>query len=318
MKIGNVEIKNRIFLAPMAGITNYAFRSICHEMGAGLVYAEMVSDKGIKYNNEKTKNMVEVFDNERPIVMQIFGSNPDEITKSAIEMRKLSNFDLLDVNMGCPVTKVIKTGSGSALLKDPENIYNIVKSLKENLDCPVTIKIRVGYDFNSINSVEVAKAAERAGVDAITVHGRTRSQLYSGKANLDYIKQVKEAVKCPVIGNGDICDIESAKHMFEYTGCDAIMIGRGAQGNPWIFRQLSHYFETGEILPEPSTNEVLDMILEHARRLIALKGEHIGIIEMRTHAPSYLRRIPNSKSQRVKCSQVSSHKELEDIIKELR
>lgn len=317
-KIGNIEPRNNIVLAPMAGISNEAFRTICKEMGAGLIYAEMVSDKGIAYDNEKSKRMTMVQDNEHPIAMQIFGSDYKTITESAKMMHKISNFDILDVNMGCPVHKVIKNGSGSALLKEPNKIYDIVKSLKENLDIPVTIKIRAGFDHNSINCDEVARLASKAGVDGITIHGRTRSDMYNGTANLDYIKMVKDAATCPVIGNGDIKDITSAINMIEKTGVDAIMIGRASMGNPWIFRELASYFEKGIILPPVTKEEILDMILEHTRRLISLKGEHIALIEMRGHAAWYLKQIKGSKEARIAASKVSTYKELENIVNSLR
>lgn len=317
-KIGNIEPKNNIVLAPMAGISNEAFRTICKEMGAGLIYAEMVSDKGIAYDNEKSKRMAMVQENEHPIAMQIFGSDHKTITDSAKLMHQISNFDILDVNMGCPVHKVIKNGAGSALLKEPNKIYDIVKSLKENLNIPVTIKIRAGFDHNSINCDEVARLASKAGVDAITIHGRTRSDMYNGTANLEYIKMVKDAATCPVIGNGDIKDITSAINMFEKTNVDAVMIGRASMGNPWIFRELSSYFEKGILLPPVTKEEILDMILEHTRRLINLKGEHIALIEMRGHAAWYLKQIKGSKEARVAASKVSTYQELEKIVNSLR
>lgn len=317
-KIGNIEPRNNIVLAPMAGISNEAFRTICKEMGAGLIYAEMVSDKGIAYDNEKSKRMAQVKENEHPIAMQIFGSDYKSITSSALLMKQISNFDILDVNMGCPVNKVIKNGSGSALLKEPNKIYDIVKSLKENLDIPVTIKIRAGFDHNSINCDYVSKLATSAGVDAITIHGRTRSDMYNGTANLEYIKMVKENAGCPVIGNGDIKDISSALNMLEKTNVDAIMIGRASMGNPWIFRELSTYFENGIILPPVTKEEVLDMILDHTKRLISLKGEHIALIEMRGHAAWYLKQIKGTKEARIASSKVSTYKELEQIVNSLR
>ena len=318
VKIGNVVTKNVTFSAPIAGYSNYVYREIVMEHGAGFVCAEMVSDKGIAFKNEKTKKMVEIDNSEHPIAMQIFGSDYKTITASAIEMVKLSDFDILDVNMGCPVNKVIKGDAGSALMRYPNKIYDIVKSLKENIDRPVTIKIRAGYDFNSINCDEIAKLACSAGVDAITVHGRTRSQLYTGKANLDYIKKVKDVSTCPVIGNGDIVDIESAEKMFKETCVDAIMIGRAALGNPWIFKQLSSYYESGIILPPVTYNEVIDMILEHANRLLSLKGEHVAMIEMRGHAAWYLKHIPHSKEYRVRAAAVKTYDELLQICNEIK
>lgn len=317
-QIGKVIPQNNIVLAPMAGITNQAYRTICKEMGAGLVYAEMVSDKGIAYDNEKTKLMTLVSKEEHPIAMQIFGSDHQTITNSAQKMLKLSNFDILDVNMGCPVNKVIKNDSGSALLKNPKKIYDIVKSLKDNLDIPVTIKIRAGFDNSSINCQEIAHLACLAGVDAITIHGRTRSQLYSGRANLDYIKMVKDSSTVPVIGNGDIVDIESADKMFKEANVDAIMLGRATLGNPWIFREISKYYESGIILPPVTPQEIINMILEHARRLIVLKGERVAMVEMRGHAAWYLKRIKGSKESRIRAASVKTFHELELICEKLK
>lgn len=317
-QIGNIIPKNNIVLAPMAGITNQAYRTICKEMGAGLVFAEMVSDKGIAFENAKTKKMATVSENEHPIAMQIFGNDYQTITKSAIQMTKISNFDILDVNMGCPVNKVIKNNSGSALLKEPKKIYDIVKSLKDSLDIPVTIKIRAGFDQQSINCDEVTHLACLAGVDAITIHGRTRSQMYTGRANLDYIKMVKDASSVPVIGNGDITDISSALEMIERTGVDGIMIGRASLGNPWIFKELSNYFEKGIILPPVTKDEILDMIIEHAKRLIELKDEHVAMIEMRGHVAWYLKKIKGTKEARVKVASVRTFKELQNICEMVR
>ena len=289
-KIGNVVIPNQFILAPMAGVTNVVYRSICKELGAGLVVSEMISDNGLKYNNQKTFDMLKVNDVEHPISLQIFGDNKDDILEGVKKMMEIAEFDIIDINMGCPVNKVFKTGAGSALLKEPEKIYEIIKTLKDNIDKPVTIKMRAGIDHNHINCREVAKLAEKAGVDAIFIHGRTKSDLYNGKCNLDYIKQVKETVSIPVIGNGDIQTVEDAKRMMEYTGCDAVMIGRSALGNPWIFKEMNEYFEHGNIY-KPTPNDVLEMIERHAIDLIALKGEKNAMIEMRGHGAWYLKRL---------------------------
>ncbi len=312
MKIGNVELKNNIILAPMAGVSTSAYRTICLEHQAGLVCTEMISDKGLAYENAKTLKMVEIKENEHPISMQIFGSDYKTITDSAIYLTKLSKIDILDVNMGCPVNKVVKNGSGSALLKNPMKIYDIIKSLKENLDIPVTIKIRAGWDQSSINCDQVALLASKAGVDAISIHGRTRSQLYTGVVNLDYIKMVKEASSVPVIGNGDIKDIESAQKMFDQ-GVDGIMIGRAAMGNPFIFDELTAYFNDGIILPKPPKEVVISTLLDHAKRLISDKGEHIAMIEMRTHAGWYLRQIPRTKPYKMAIVSIKTYEELEKI-----
>lgn len=313
LKLKDITLKNNLILAPMAGVTTEAFRTICLEMGADLVYAEMVSDKGLAYKNEKTLKMVEIGENEHPIAMQIFGSEADTITNAAKLIVDIANVDIIDVNMGCPVNKVVKNGSGSALLKTPEKIYDIVKSLKDNIDKPITIKIRAGFDHQHITCAEVTKLACLAGVDAIAIHGRTRSDFYNGTANLDYIKMVKELSTVPVFGNGDIKDVESAIRMLEETHVDALMIGRASLGNPWIFKSLKAYFEEGKIIEKPTTVEVVEMILEHARRLIALKGEHVAMIEMRTHAAWYLKQIPMTKQYRVAIVGVKTYEELQNI-----
>lgn len=312
MKIGNVELSNNIILAPMAGVTTSSYRTICLEHGAGLVCTEMISDKGLAYDNARTLKMLYVEKNEHPISMQIFGSDYHSITQSAKKMIENSKIDILDVNMGCPVSKVVRTGAGSALLKTPEKIYDIVKSLKENVDIPVTIKIRAGWDYHSINCDKVAKLASVAGADAITIHGRTRSSLYTGSVHLDYIKMVKEHATCKVIGNGDIKDVESAQKMLE-TGVDAIMIGRAALGNPFIFNQLNAYFNENKIIEKPSKEEVIETLLDHAKRLIILKGEHIAMIEMRTHTAWYLKQIAGTKPYRAKIVTINSFEELEKI-----
>lgn len=313
LKIKNLELKNNLILAPMAGVTTEAFRTICLEQGAGLVYAEMVSDKGLAYKNDKTLKMVEIGENEHPIAMQIFGSEAQTITNAAKLIVDIANVDIIDVNMGCPVNKVVKNGSGSALLKTPQKIYDIVKSLKDNIDKPITIKIRAGFDHQNINCDEVCKLACLAGVDAIAIHGRTRSDFYNGNANLDYIKMVKEVSTVPVFGNGDIKDIESAVKMLEYTHVDGLMIGRASLGNPWIFSQLNAHFNNEVIPSKPSTVDIINMILEHAKRLIALKGEHVAMIEMRTHAAWYLKQIPMTKQYRVAIVAVKTYEELQNI-----
>ena len=312
MKIGNVELKNNIILAPMAGVNTSSYRNICLEHGAGLVCTEMISDKGLAYENVKTLRMIEIEEKEHPISMQIFGSDYKTITASAIQMINKSPIDILDVNMGCPVNKVTKSGAGSSLLKTPEKIYDIVKSLKENVNIPVTIKIRAGWDVHTINCDKVASLASSAGVDAIAIHGRTRSQMYTGTVNLDYIKMVKDVATCPVIGNGDIKDIESAKRVFDL-GVEGIMIGRAALGNPYIFEQLNAYFNDGKILEKPTTKQIIETLLDHAKRLVLSKGEHIAMIEMRTHAAWYLKLIPQSKQYKVNIVKVSTYNELENI-----
>lgn len=294
-KIGNVEIKNNIVLAPMAGVCNSAFRKIVKEMGCGLIYAEMVSDKALMYENKKTEDMLYMEEVERPIVQQIFGSDKESFVIAAKRICEIMKPDIIDINMGCPVPKVaIKSQAGSALLKNPQKIKEIVSAVVYAVDVPVTVKIRSGWDFNNINAVEVAKICEEPGASAITVHGRTRSQGYSGKVDLDIIKKVKEAVSIPVIGNGDVVDIESAKKMFEYTGCDAIMIGRGVLGNPWLIRELVSYFGNGTILDKPTYEEKIEMCLKHLNYLLKIKNEKISVLEMRSHIAWYLKGMPNN------------------------
>lgn len=315
-KIGKVEAKNNLILAPMAGVTTSSFRKICLKHGAGIVYAEMISDKGLEYNNEKTLKMIEIDKDEHPIAMQVFGSSYETITPSVGKILERSNVDIIDVNMGCPVNKVIKGGSGSALLKTPEKIYDIVKSLKDNYDLPITIKIRAGWDSSSINCDHVAKLATSAGVDAIAIHGRTRAQMYNGTANLDYIKMVKDSTDKLVIGNGDIKDYASAKKMLDETGVDALMIGRASLGNPWVFEEIQKGFNN-EIIVKPTKEIIIETLLEHAKTLMDSKGEHIAMIEMRTHAGWYLKQIPGTKQYRPLIVSIKTMEELEKICKEI-
>lgn len=294
-KIGNVEIKNNIVLAPMAGVCNSAFRRIVKEMGCGLVYAEMVSDKGMVYNSKKTKDMLYVSSEERPITQQIFGSDVDTFVEAAKMVYDIMKPDIIDINMGCPVPKVaVRAQAGSALLKNPDKIREIVKAVVNAVPVPVTVKIRSGWDSSNINAVLVAKICEEAGAKAICVHGRTRSQGYSGKVDLDIIKKVKESVSIPVIGNGDIDSIESAIKMFEYTGVDAIMIGRGVLGNPWLIKQLVNYFEKGIIIDKPTYIDRLDMCKKHLNYLLEIKNEKISVLEMRSHISWYIKGLPKS------------------------
>lgn len=293
MYIGNVKLDNNVFLAPMAGVTDMPFRVLCREMGCGLVYSEMVSAKGIMYNNENTNKLLFVSDKERPAAVQLFGSNPDIMGGMAKKIEG-ADIDILDINMGCPAPKIVKNGEGSALMKNPKLIGDIVFAVSHAQKKPVTIKIRKGFDDNSVNAVEIAKEAEKNGAAAIAVHGRTREQYYSGKADWDIIKQVKNAVSIPVIGNGDITDAVSAKAMMDQTGCDAVMIGRAAQGNPWIFREVAAYIEKGELISPPTMEEKREIARRHAEMLIAYKGEYIGVREMRRHLTYYTRGIKDA------------------------
>ncbi|MBQ7640848.1 MAG: tRNA dihydrouridine synthase DusB [Acholeplasmatales bacterium] len=315
-KIRDITIKNQFVLAPMVGVTNEAFRIICKKMNAGLVMAEMVSDKAIGFKNERTLGMTKVNPIEHPISMQIFGGDKDSLVNAAKYIDLNSDADIIDINMGCPVLKVIKSGSGSALLKDPDKIYDVVKAVVEAVKKPVTVKIRIGWDMESINCVEVAKKIEAAGASAITVHGRTRSQFYSGTADWKYIKMVKEAVKIPVVGNGDVTSIETAKKMLEETGCDAVAIARGALGNPFLFRELVAYFDEGKIIDRPNNKEIYETILWHHELLLGLKGAHLALLEMRSHVAWYLKGMPGSARIKDLCNRQTNFDDVSKIIKE--
>ena len=312
-KIGNVEIKNKVVLAPMAGISNTAYRQIIKEMGAGLIFAEMVSDKALVYGSEKTFNLLKMSDMERPIAQQIFGSDVNSFVKAAKLVEEKMHPDIIDINMGCPVPKVaIKSQAGSALLKNPTKIKEIVSAVVNAVSVPVTVKIRSGWDANSVNAVEVAKVIEEAGASAITVHGRTRAQGYSGNADWNIIKHVKEAVKIPVIGNGDVTSAEKAKEMLDFTGCDAVMIGRGVLGNPWLINECVSYLESGIIPPKPSAREKIEMLKRHYQLLVDSTSEKQAILEIRTHALWYIKGMP--KSAYIK-NEICKTKNSEDLFK---
>ena len=312
VNIGNVKLDNPFILAPMAGVCDLPFRLLCKEKGAAMVCTEMVSAKAIFYNNKNTEELLTIDENEGVVSLQLFGSEPKLMAEMAkrIEDRR---FEILDFNMGCPVPKVVNNGEGSALMKNPILAGQIIEAMANAIKKPVTVKIRAGFDEEHINAVEIAKVAQESGAAAITVHGRTREQYYSGKANRDVIKAVKEAVSIPVIGNGDIDSYESAKHMMEYTGCDAVAIGRGAEGNPWIFSELNAGFN-GEEYERPSSQEVKEMIMRHARMIIDYKGEYIGVREMRKHAAWYTAGFKGASKLRGRLNEAESYETLYEIV----
>ena len=309
LTIGNVVLDNNVVLAPMAGVTDLPFRLLCREQGAGLICMEMVSAKAIYYNNKNTEELMRIHPKERPVSLQLFGSDPQIISEMAKKIEERP-FDILDLNMGCPVPKVVNNGEGSALMKDPKLVEEILSRLVKAISKPVTVKIRKGFNDASINAVEIAKIAEGCGVSAIAVHGRTREQYYSGKADWDIIRQVKEAVKIPVIGNGDVTDPKKAEEMLSVTGCDGVMIARAAQGNPWIFREVVHYLETGTLLPPPTPEEKKETILRHAALQMEYKGEYTAVREMRKHLSWYTAGMPNSAKFRQTINSMESMEEL--------
>ena len=312
LQIGNVKLKNNILLAPMAGITDLPFRIIAREQGTSYACTEMVSSKAIFYGDEKTKKLMNSEGEPRPLAIQIFGSDIEALSYASKYVSNLA--DIIDINMGCPAPKVTKNGEGSKILNDLELAENIMKAVIQNSKVPVTLKVRKGWDNDHIVAVEIAKIAEKVGISSITVHGRTRTEFYSGKADWDIIKKVKESVKIPVIGNGDVIDEESAKEMFEKTGVDGIMIGRASLGNPWIFRRIVHYLKTGEKLPDITNSEKLEVIKKHLELLIKEKGEIVAIKEFRKHIAAYTKNMPNSSSFRVRINSLETKKEVEKEI----
>ncbi|HLR36318.1 MAG TPA: tRNA dihydrouridine synthase DusB [Tissierellales bacterium] len=314
MKIGNVEIDNPIFLAPMAGITDGAFRILCREMGAGLVVTEMVSGKGLYYNDEKTQSLTKINLRERPVALQIFGSEPlimSKVVEKYVNPRE--DIDILDINMGCPAPKIVKNGDGSALLKSPSLVKKIVKEIVKVSTKPVTVKIRTGWDSSSINALEISKILEAEGVSAITIHGRTREMFYTGDADWEIIKEVKDHVNIPVIGNGDLFTSEDVYNIFKYTGCDGIAIGRGSRGNPWIFKESIDLLK-GETVSYPTKEEKLNMIIKHLDLISCIKGEKIGVKEMRKHIAWYVKGMENSASFKNEINKIESRKEMENVL----
>ena len=313
LKIGNVELENNLILAPMAGVTDLPFRLLCKEQGCGLMYTEMVSAKAILYKNRNTGPLMEVRPEEVPVALQLFGSDPEIVSDIAAQVED-GPYAFIDINMGCPVPKIVNNGEGSALMKNPKLVEEILTALVKKVKKPVTVKFRKGFDDDHINAVEIARIAESCGVSAVAVHGRTRAQFYSGKADWDIIRQVKEAVKIPVIGNGDIFTPEDAKRMRYETGCDGLMIARGAKGNPWIFSRTLHYLETGELLGPPDKEELKETILRHAQLQIQFKGEYLGLCEMRKHLSWYTVGLPHSSSLRNDVNQTETWEDFYNLI----
>ncbi|MEG1993639.1 MAG: tRNA dihydrouridine synthase DusB [Oscillospiraceae bacterium] len=309
MKIGNIDIGKRCALAPMAGVTDRAFREICKEFGAGYVISEMASSKGLLFKSAKTETLLSIDDGERPMALQIFGDDPLDMANAAKYIMKFKP-DIIDINMGCPAPKIVNGGSGSSLMKNPKLAGEIVRAVSGSVPVPVTVKFRKGWDDNSVNALEFAKIVEENGANAICIHGRTREQMYSGKADLDIIKAVCDNANIPVIANGDVVDVKSYKNMMEYTGCDLVMIGRGALGNPWVFKEINHYNETGEILPPPTAEEKLEVLKHHAKLICQYKTERIGMKEARKHAGWYFKDIRGAAKLRKMSGELVTYDDL--------
>lgn len=316
LRIGNITLENNLILGPMAGVTDLPFRVLCKEQGAGMICMEMVSAKAILYKNKNTNELLTIDEREHPVSLQLFGSDPDIISRMAKQIEPLP-FDILDINMGCPVPKVVGNGDGCALMKQPLLAGEIIEKTAKAIDKPVTVKIRKGFDENHVNAVEMAHIAQECGAAAVAVHGRTRDQFYAGAADWEIIRKVKEAVKIPVIGNGDLFTGKDVKEMERQTGCDGFMIARGAQGNPWIFKEMLYYLETGKNMERPSMKEIVDMMLRHAKMLISYKGDYTGIREMRKHAAWYVRGCQNAAKLRARINEAESYGELLAIFEEV-
>lgn len=313
LTIGNVELDNNLILAPMAGVTDLPFRLLCKEQGCAVMYTEMVSAKAILYKNRNTVSLMEVHEKERPVALQLFGSDPEIVSSMAAQVED-GPYAWIDINMGCPVPKVVNNGEGSALMKNPKLAEELLTALVKKVKKPVTVKFRKGFDDAHVNAVEMAKIAESCGVAAVAIHGRTREQFYSGKADWEIIRRVKEAVKIPVIGNGDIFTPQDARRMLDETGCDGLMIARGAKGNPWIFSRTLHYLDTGELLPPPGKDEIREMLLRHAELQVQYKGEYLGIREMRKHLAWYTAGLPHSSALRNDVNQAETWEEFRELV----
>lgn len=315
LKIGNVELENNVALAPMAGVTDLPFRLLCKEQGCGLMFTEMVSAKALLYKNKNTGPILETRPEEEPVAVQLFGSDPDIMSEMALQL-EAGPYAIIDVNMGCPVPKIVNNGEGSALMKNPKLAEQILTAMVRKLKKPVTVKFRKGFNEESVNAVEFAKMAESCGVAAVAVHGRTREQYYSGKADWDIIRRVKEAVSIPVWGNGDVFTPEDAGQLVKETGCDGVLVARGAKGNPWLFRRIIHYLETGEVLPEPTPREMKDMVVRHGRLQSEYRGEEVAMREMRKYVAWYTAGYPHSSALRNDINQVTTLEELEHLVEE--
>ena len=317
MKFRDFEVENEVFLAPMAGVTDLPFRLICKELGCGLLYTEMINAKALCYDDKNTKKMLNILDEEHPVAVQIFGSEPEFMGKATQILNDYPN-EILDINMGCPAPKVVKNGDGSALMRNPKLAGQVLDQVVKNSKKPVTLKIRKGWDDNSVNALEIAKIAEDCGICAITIHGRTREQYYSGQADWDIIGEVKSQISIPVIGNGDVTSIEDAIRIKDHTGCDAIMIGRGAQGNPWIFKRIDHYMKTGQLLDPPSKDEKIDIAIKHMDLAIKEHGEYVAVREMRKHIGWYLKGMKHSARFRDQINHMVTAKEVIDTLNQYR
>lgn len=317
MQIGNVKLSGYAALAPMAGVADRAFRELCMDFGAGYCVSEMVSSKGIAYHSKKSAELMEISDSERPCAVQIFGTEPDtmaDAARFAMQYRP----EVIDINMGCPAPKIAGSGSGAALMRDPELCGKIVQAVSRAVEIPVTVKIRSGFDGAHINAVEVAKIVEKNGAQAVTVHGRTKEQFYAPPVNYDIIREVKRALSIPVIGNGDVCDAKSAQYVYEYTGCDYLMVGRGALGNPWVFREINEYFDKGIIIPPPTLEEKCDVLLRHISAVVAYKGEYVGMREARKHTAYYLKGFKNAAKLRNLAFSMETKEDLNNLIREIK